>query len=51
MDEQGLFPPGLKEKFLGPILQNPEKSNFFKFKITNYGGKELEEYRPEDEVE
>jgi len=50
MDKQGLFPPGLKEKFLGAILQNPDKSNFFKMKITHFGGKELPEYRPEDEV-
>ena len=50
MEKQGKFPPGLKEKILGPILKNPEKSNFFKFKITNYGGKEMPEYRPEDEV-
>ncbi len=50
MEKQGLFPPGLKDKFLGAILKNPEKSNFFKLKITNYGGKEVPEYRPEDEV-
>ena len=50
MDKQGLFPPGLKEKFLGAILQNPDKSNFFKMKITHFGGKELPEYHPEDEV-
>lgn len=51
MDKQGLFPPGLKEKFLGAILKDPDKSNFFKMKITNFGGKELPQYRPEDEVE
>jgi nitroimidazol reductase NimA-like FMN-containing flavoprotein (pyridoxamine 5'-phosphate oxidase superfamily) len=51
MEKQGKFPPGLKEKFLGAILKNPEKSNFFKLKITSYGGKEVPEYRPEDEVE
>ncbi|MBW2651504.1 MAG: hypothetical protein JRC57_00250, partial [Deltaproteobacteria bacterium] len=50
MDKQGLFPPGLKEKFLGAILKDPDKSNFFKMKITNFGGKELPQYRPEDEV-
>ncbi len=50
MDKQGMFPPGLKEKFLGVILKNPSKSNFFKMKITRFGGKELPEYRPEDEV-
>jgi nitroimidazol reductase NimA-like FMN-containing flavoprotein (pyridoxamine 5'-phosphate oxidase superfamily) len=51
MDKQGVFPPGLKEKFLNAILKNPDKSNFFKMKITNFGGKELPEYRPEKEVE
>ena len=50
MDKQGLFPPGLKEKFLGSILKDPDKSNFFEMKITNFGGKELPQYRPEDEV-
>ncbi len=51
MDKQGLFPPGLKEKFLGFILKDPDNSNFFKMKITHYGGKEMPEYRPEDEVQ
>jgi hypothetical protein len=51
MDAQGLFPPGLKEKFLGFILKDPDNSNFFKMKITRYGGKEMPEYRPEDEVQ
>ena len=50
MEKQGLFPPGLKEKFLGAILKDPDNSNFFKMKVTNFGGKELPEYRPEDEV-
>ena len=50
MEKQGLFPPGLKEKFLARILENPANSNFFKMKITNFGGKELPQYRPEDEV-
>jgi len=50
MDKQGVFPPGHKEKFLGAILKDPDKSNFFKMKITHFGGKELSEYRPEDEV-
>jgi len=51
MEKQGMFPPGLKDKFLGAILKDPEHSNFFKMKITNFGGKELPEYRPEDEIE
>jgi nitroimidazol reductase NimA-like FMN-containing flavoprotein (pyridoxamine 5'-phosphate oxidase superfamily) len=51
MDKQGVFPPGLKEKFLGVILKNPANSNFFKMKITRFGGKELGEYRPEEEVQ
>ena len=34
MDAQGMFPPGLKEKFLGFILQDPSHSNVFKMKIT-----------------
>ena len=51
MEAQGIFPPGLKEKFLGAILKAPEHSNFFKMKITHFGGKELGEYRPEKEIE
>jgi len=51
METQGMFPPGFKEKFLGAILKDPEHSNFFKMKITNFGGKELPEYRPEEEIE
>jgi nitroimidazol reductase NimA-like FMN-containing flavoprotein (pyridoxamine 5'-phosphate oxidase superfamily) len=50
MDAKGLFPPGLKEKFLGAILKDPDKSNFFKMKITAMGGKEMPEYRPGDEA-
>ena len=50
MDEKRLFPPGLKEKFLSAILKDPDKSNFFKMHITAMGGKEMPEYRPEDEV-
>ncbi|MFC1591008.1 pyridoxamine 5'-phosphate oxidase family protein [Thermodesulfobacteriota bacterium] len=51
MEAEGLFPPGLKDKFLGAMLKNPEQSNFFKLKISNFGGKQLGEYRPEDEIE
>ncbi len=51
MEQQGLFPPGLKEKFLGAILKNPDHSNFFKMKITKFGGKELPIYRPEKEID
>ncbi len=51
METQGIFPPGLKEKFLGAMLKNPEHSNFFKMKITHFGGKELGEYRPEKEID
>lgn len=51
MEARGMFPPGLKEKFLGPILQDPANSNFFKMTIAHFGGKELGEYRPEKEVE
>ena len=51
MEAQGIFPPGLKEKFLGAMLKNPAHSNFFKMKITQFGGKELGEYRPEKEIE
>lgn len=51
MESRGIFPPGLKEKFLGAILKDPEHSNFFKMKITHFGGKELGEYRPEKEIE
>jgi len=50
MEKQGAFPPGLKEKFLAVILKNPANSNFFKMKITTFGGKELPLYRPEDEL-
>ncbi len=50
MERQGLFPPGLKEKFLTAILKDPDKSNFFKMKITHFGGKELPQYNPADEV-
>jgi len=50
MERQGAFPPGLKEKFLAVILKNPANSNFFKMKITSFGGKELPLYRPEDEL-
>lgn len=32
------------------MLKDPENSNFFKMQITNFGGKELGEYRPEDEI-
>jgi nitroimidazol reductase NimA-like FMN-containing flavoprotein (pyridoxamine 5'-phosphate oxidase superfamily) len=51
MEKKGLFPPGLKDKFLGVILKDPDKSNFFMMKITHFSGKEMPEYRPEDEVE
>ena len=51
MESQGMFPPGLKEKFLGYILNDPDHSNFFKMKITHFGGKELPEYRPEKEIQ
>ncbi len=51
MEQQGIFPPGLKEKFLGAILKKPEHSNFFKMKITQFGGKELPIYRPEKEID
>jgi nitroimidazol reductase NimA-like FMN-containing flavoprotein (pyridoxamine 5'-phosphate oxidase superfamily) len=50
MERQGLFPPGLKEKFLTAILKDPDKSNFFKLKIIHFGGKELPQYNPADEV-
>lgn len=50
MEKKGLFPPGLKEKFLSAILKDPDKSNFFKMEIRAMGGKEMPEYRPEDEV-
>jgi nitroimidazol reductase NimA-like FMN-containing flavoprotein (pyridoxamine 5'-phosphate oxidase superfamily) len=51
MEQAGMFSPGLKDKFLGAILANPAQSNFFKMSITNWGGKELGEYRPEKEIE
>jgi hypothetical protein len=51
MENKGLFPPGLKEKIVGAILQDPDKSNFFKMQITAMGGKEAPEYNPEDEVQ
>jgi len=51
MEKKGLFPPGLKEKVVGAILQNPDKSNFFKMQITAMGGKEAPEYNPEDEIQ
>jgi len=51
MEDQGMFPPGLKEKFISAILKDPENSNFFKMKITNFGGKELPEYQPEKEIQ
>ena len=51
IEKKGLFPPGFKEKFLGAILKNPDKSNFFKMQITTMGGKEAPEYSPEDEVQ
>ena len=51
MEARGMFPPGLKDKFLGPILKDPEHSNFFKMNITQFGGKELGEYRPEKEID
>jgi len=50
MEKQGVFPPGLKERFLAVILKNPTNSNFFKMKITSFGGKELPLYNPEDEL-
>jgi len=50
MEKQGAFPPGLKQRFLEVILKNAAHSNFFKMKITHFGGKELPLYRPEDEV-
>ena len=49
MEKQGVFPRGLKEKFLVAILKNPDNSNFFKMKVTHFGGKELLQYRPEEE--
>ncbi len=51
MEKQGKFPPGLKEKIIGAILKDPENSNFFKMTISNWGGKELGEYHPENEIE
>ncbi|GEM_PF-408970 len=51
LEKEGLFPPGLKEKFLGAMLKDPENSNFFKMKIIRFGGKELPEYQPEKEID
>ena len=50
MEREGAFPPGLKDKFLERILANAANSNFFKMKITCFGGKELPVYKPEEEL-
>lgn len=45
--------PGLrkkKEKILDIVLKNPNNSNFFKMKITNFGGKELLNFIPGEEI-
>ena len=45
--------PGLREQkdqVLDLSLKDPENSNFFKMKITNFGGKELQNFIPGDEV-
>jgi nitroimidazol reductase NimA-like FMN-containing flavoprotein (pyridoxamine 5'-phosphate oxidase superfamily) len=45
--------PGFREKknqFTRMVLQDPANSNFFKMKITHFGGKELPEFIPGDEI-
>jgi nitroimidazol reductase NimA-like FMN-containing flavoprotein (pyridoxamine 5'-phosphate oxidase superfamily) len=50
MDKQGKLPPGFKDKVLSVLLKNPDNSNMFKMRITDFGGKELPAHRPEEEV-
>lgn len=45
--QKGLLPAGLKDTILSAILQDPQQSNFFKMKITGWGGKEMP--LPQDE--
>jgi nitroimidazol reductase NimA-like FMN-containing flavoprotein (pyridoxamine 5'-phosphate oxidase superfamily) len=51
--EQEDIAPGLREKkdeVLAVVLKNPEHSNFFKMKITHFGGKELLNFIPGEEI-
>ena len=46
--------PGLREKkqeILDTVLRDPEQSNFFKMEITHFGGRELINFVPGEEIE
>jgi len=45
--------PGLREKkeeILAMVLEDPDNSNFFKMKVTHFGGKELLNFVPGEEI-
>jgi nitroimidazol reductase NimA-like FMN-containing flavoprotein (pyridoxamine 5'-phosphate oxidase superfamily) len=49
LEKQMGYPAGAMDKLLEMTLKNPQKSNFWKIKITSLGGKGVEDFKEEFE--